>query len=199
MGFDLYGIKPKIKKGSYKPPVLDWNKSTEAEKKKDFELSNQYEADNVGVYFRNNVWWWRPLADLVCKLCDHLTDKQKSFLQSNDGYEYSEATALKIADTLEAFVKSPQAKRTEQEHKKAMKKADAHNKRVNNKLDALRMDAIAITNNKDIAPRDYPKDLKDKWDRIYAEHDHTASYPFALKNVKEFIKFLRECGGFTVC
>ena len=61
------------------------------------------------------------------------------------------------------------------------------------------MDAIAITNNKDIAPRDYPKDLKDKWDRIYAEHDHTASYPFALKNVKEFIKFLRECGGFTVC
>ena len=104
-----------------------------------------------------------------------------------------------IADTLEAFVKSPMAKRTEKEHKKAMKKAEVHNKKVQVKLDALRKDAIAQTGNKNIAPRDYPKDLNDKWESIYALRDHIESYPFSLKNVKEFIAFLRECGGFRVC
>ena len=80
-----------------------------------------------------------------------------------------------------------------------MKKADAYNKKVQIKLDALRVDAIAKTGNKNIAPRDYPKDLNDKWESIYRERDYTANYPFALKNVKEFIQFLRQCGGFTVC
>jgi len=199
MGFDLYGMNPKIKKGSVKPPALDWKKSTEKERKNYFKISNKWEADNVGVYFRNNVWWWRPLADLVEKLCFFLDDKQKEHLHDNGGYEYDEATAHKIADTLEAFVKSSVAKRTQIEHKKQMKKAEAHNKKVQVKLDALKMDAIAATGNKNIAPRDYPKDLNDKWDSIYCEYDHTSSYPFTLKNVKEFITFLRECGGFTVC
>ena len=199
MGFDLYGLKPKIKKGSVRPPAIDWNKCTEGERDKYFKISNKWEADNVGIYFRNNVWWWRPLADLVIKLCKLLDEKQKEHLHDNGGYEYNEATANYIADTLEAFVKSPVAKRTEIAHKKQMKKADVYNKKVQIKLEALRVDAIAKTGNKNIAPRDYPKDLNDKWESIYRERDHTDSYPFALKNVKEFIKFLRECGGFTVC
>ena len=199
MGFDLYGLKPKIKKGSVKPPAIDWNKCTEGERDKYFKISNKWEADNVGIYFRNNVWWWRPLADLVIKLCKLLDEKQKDHLHDNGGYEYNEATAHYIADTLEAFVKSPVAKRTEIAHKKEMKKAEAHNKKVSVKLKALEMDAIAKTGNKKIAPCDYPKDLHDKWESIYHERDHTDSYPFALKNVKRFTKFLRECGGFSVC
>ena len=199
MGFDLYGLKPKIKKGSVKPPTIDWNKCTEGERDKYFKISNKWEADNVGIYFRNNVWWWRPLADLVIKLCKLLDEKQKEHLHDNGGYKYDEATAHYIADTLEAFVKSPVTKRSEIEHKKAMKKAEAHNKKVQVKLDALRVKAIARTKNKNIVPRDYPKDLNDKWESIYRERDHTDSYPFALKNVKAFIKFLRECGGFSVC
>ena len=199
MGFDLYGLKPKIKKGSVKPPTIDWNKCTEGERDKYFKISNKWEADNVGIYFRNNVWWWRPLADLVIKLCKLLDEKQKEHLHDNGGYKYDEATAHYIADTLEAFVKSPVTKRSEIEHKKAMKKAEAHNKKVQVKLDALRVKAIARTKNKNIVPRDYPKDLNDKWESIYRERDHTDSYPFALKNVQAFIKFLRECGGFSVC
>ena len=199
MGFDLYGMNPKIKKGSAKPSEIDYQKSSDAELKKWRTSHVKYQNDNVGIYFRNNVWWWRPLADLVEKLCFFLDDKQKEHLHDNGGYEYDEATAHKIADTLEAFVKSPVAKRTEISHKKQMKKAEAHNKKVSVKLKALEMDAIARTGNKNIAPCDYPKDLNDKWESIYRERDHTDSYPFKLANVKEFIKFLRECGGFTVC
>ena len=196
MGFDLYGVKPKIKTGSKKPATIDFSKSTEKQRTVYFEQQSKYEEANVGIYFRNNVWWWRPLADLVVKLCKLLDEKQKEHLHDNSGYEYDEATAKYIADTLEAFVKSPMAKRTEKEHKKAIKKAEVHNKKVQVKLDALRKDAIAQTGNKNIAPRDYPKDLNDKWESIYALRDHIESYPFSLKNVKEF---MRECGGFTVC
>ena len=154
MGFDLYGMNPNIKKDSVRPPAIDWKHSTEKEKKKYFKISNQWEADNVGVYFRNNVWWWRPLADLVIKLCKLLDEKQKDHLHDNGGYEYNEATANYIADTLEAFVKSPVAKRSEIEHRKEMKKAWLHNKKVNVKLKALEIEAIARTGNKKIAPCD---------------------------------------------
>ena len=41
-------------------------------------------ARTNGAYFRNNVWWWRPLAEyvqlvlpIICKKCDHW--------HSNDG------------------------------------------------------------------------------------------------------------------
>ena len=192
-------LSQKSKLGVKKPATIDFSKSTEKQRTVYFEQQSKYEEANVGIYFRNNVWWWRPLADLVVKLCKLLDEKQKEHLHDNSGYEYDEATAKYIADTLEAFVKSPMAKRTEKEHKKAMKKAEVHNKKVQVKLDALRKDAIAQTGNKNIAPRDYPKDLNDKWESIYALRDHIESYPFSLKNVKEFIAFLRECGGFRVC
>jgi len=199
MGFDLYGINPTIKAGSKKPTEVDFQKASDVELKKYFKQQTKYEEANAGLYFRNNVWWWRPLADLVIKLCKLLDEKQKEHLHDNGGYEYNEATAHYIADTLEAFVKSPTAKLTEREHKKAMKKAEAHNKKVQVKLNAIKVEAIARTKNKNIAPCNYPKDLNEKWDRTYWERDSADSYPFALKNVKEFIKFLRQCGGFTVC
>ena len=199
MGFDLYGVNPKIKAGSKKPTEVDFQKASNAELKKYFEAERKYRHANMGIYFRNNVWWWRPLANLVEHLCFFLNDKQKSHLHSNDGYEYDEATALKIAKTLEEFVKSDVAKRTEAKHKEMMAKATAHNKKVDLKMKALKMDAIAQTGNKEIAPRDYPKALNKKWDKIYKEYDNGAHYPFEVKNVKEFIQFLRQCGGFTVC
>ena len=56
-----------------------------------------------------------------------------------------------------------------------------------------------VSGNKNIAPCDYPADLKKKWDDLTAQRDRRESYPFAVKNVREFVKFLSECGGFKVC
>jgi hypothetical protein len=39
------------------------------EKKKYFEAREKFnQTNNPGYYFRNNVWWWRPLADYVLQL-----------------------------------------------------------------------------------------------------------------------------------
>jgi hypothetical protein len=82
MGMDVYGLKPKIKG---KRPEIDWNKpTTEEERNKYFKKLEKFEAENVGYYFRNNVWFWRPLANLITVLNeDWLTEEQKERLQDN--------------------------------------------------------------------------------------------------------------------
>ena len=51
----------------------------------------------------------------------------------------------------------------------------------------------------DIAPVNYPKEDKEKWDAIYAKKDWNGGYPFSEKNVKEFAEFAEQSGGFQIC
>ena len=45
----------------------------------------------------------------------------------------------------------------------------------------------------------YPKKDSAKWNEIYRKRDRRDSYPFTVKNVEEFCKFLENCGGFRIC
>jgi len=39
-----------------------------------------------GAYFRNNVWYWHPLWDYVCKTCDDIiSEEEHSSGHFNDG------------------------------------------------------------------------------------------------------------------
>ena len=58
MGFDLTGLNPK--KAKYKSPSNDLY---EQDKDKFFKELEKYQ-NQKGTYFRNNVWWWRPLAQV---------------------------------------------------------------------------------------------------------------------------------------
>ena len=52
-------------------------------------------------YFRNNVWWWRPLWKFVVDSCsDILTDHDAHSGQFNDGHVISEFKAVAIATRL---------------------------------------------------------------------------------------------------
>tara|TARA_R110000744_G_scaffold150693_3_gene264079 strand:- start:882 stop:1397 length:516 start_codon:yes stop_codon:yes gene_type:complete len=114
MGFDLHGLKPQINKNhsdEYRMIMdsygngdgwLDWNKRIPTDAKdKYFKLTDKYNQDNPGVYFRNNVWWWRPLWDLVCHYCDNvLTAKDMDRGHYNDGHKISKTKSIKIANKL---------------------------------------------------------------------------------------------------
>ena len=82
MGFDLYGLNPTVNK-KYPPRyneimeeygkdgMLNWKKDIPEDIKDEyFELKDNYEEENPGSYFRNNVWFWRPLWSFVCVSCD---------------------------------------------------------------------------------------------------------------------------------
>ena len=95
MGFDIYGLDPNLKS---QRPTIDWDKATDDDKDAYFKALNKFEEENPGYYFRNNVWWWRPLANLIHAKCHNLlSDEQMEGLYNNSGTEFDEDTALAIA------------------------------------------------------------------------------------------------------
>ena len=79
MGMDVHGLNPVIrKKPTSEILEQDWTKLSEDDLGKYFKAKQQHEEDNPGIYFRNNVWWWRPLWDYVWTLCGEC-DEDDSF------------------------------------------------------------------------------------------------------------------------
>lgn len=60
MGFDLYGIDPQtVGTAPTRPETDNWDAP---EWKQYYEDQRFYEQLNPGVYFRSNVWYWRPIV-----------------------------------------------------------------------------------------------------------------------------------------
>ena len=97
MGFDLYGIKPEIDTPA---PDFIWN---------DIESARAYsvwEENTLGVHFRNNVWYWRPLWAFICDSCSHvLTLKDMELGCNNNGHRISKTKSKRIASRLRTIIK----------------------------------------------------------------------------------------------
>ena len=200
MGMDVYGVNPTIRVNTKKPErPKDFDKASRDVIDKYFKEEQEYENKNAGVYFRNNCWWWRPLADFMITHCDWLTQEQHKHLHDNSGFEFSQHEAMTIADTLQKKVDDGTAKAREEVNKREMAVADEWNKGINAQQGEVEKEAKKETGDAKLVPYDYPEHFKKKWDDLQKQIDNKASYPFVEANVKEFICFLRECGGFQVC
>ena len=158
-----------------------------------------FEEQNKGYYFRNNVWWWRPLAEYVLEHTKVITDPKKiEGFGYNDGVEIDEEEAVQIAKQLKHLIKTGHTKKYEEEYMVVYKKAELHNKKVQKELESFQK-AMDKKHGKDIAPINYPKEDKEKWDAIYSKKDWNGGYPFSEKNVKEFAEFAEQSGGFQIC
>jgi hypothetical protein len=40
------------------------------------DINGRYPSSAAGKYFRANVWSWRPIHDLIVRLCSDLLDEQ---------------------------------------------------------------------------------------------------------------------------
>ena len=120
MGFDVYGMNPK--QNTEKPQLVkkidegDWingfEKLSKEEQSEYFNLKSKWESENAGSYFRNNVWWWRPLWDYI----QERSNWNASEGHYNDGFEVSEGRALKIAAIIKEDSKSGYLKSYEEYH-----------------------------------------------------------------------------------
>ena len=138
MGFDLYGMNPQAD-----TPCPEWTKDEPFRKvkgKKDEdgmvkeyevipELKKEYDKymkakwkwqeENDGAYFRNNVWFWRPLWNYVCQLCDEFhTDQDMEKGGWNDGHSISKTKARMIARRLRMALEEGHVELTEANWKK---------------------------------------------------------------------------------
>jgi hypothetical protein len=62
-------------------------------------------ADECGEYFRNNVWWWHPLAAYVTETAPDISCRCEDW-HSNDGDGLDRDDALALADLLQAEIDS---------------------------------------------------------------------------------------------
>ena len=114
MGFDLSGKNPMIH-------------TEEPKNMSDFDARNKWYEDNPGVYFRNNVWWWRPLWGYISQVCaDILTDNDLQHGSFNDNHFISKAKCQKISRRLDKLIKDGDVAAYEKEYEKC--RADKENK-----------------------------------------------------------------------
>jgi len=206
MGFDLYGENPVKNEFKHQErwdelSSMSYQEREEKEVNDEyFNLMNKYEDVNPGAYFRNNVWWWRPLWSFVCEHCwDLLDDKDMDCGNYNDGHVITKSKAIAIAKRLEDVIETEETKLWIQEHMDNLEQAKRNNKQVEAELQELKKIVEVETDNPDIYPAIYPDKYKKKYDEIYAKRDWASSYPFHKDNVINFIKFAKQSGGFSIC
>ena len=113
MGFDLSGMNPNLTR--QEPELPPFPERTN----KDWEKYHDWQEENSGVYFRNNVWWWRPLWNFVSSTCESiLTEQDIESGSYNDGHKISKTKANRIASRLFKLIRNGEVKAYEFAYKK---------------------------------------------------------------------------------
>jgi hypothetical protein len=145
-----------------------------------FDILGRNATSQEGEYFRNNVWWWRPLADYIVEQCN--LDAEGWF--DNGGHEVSPEDAQRIALTLDRLLASGEVKKYETEYMRELANlADVQCTICNGsgvRLDEFVQGSCNACGGKGHVP------------------PFVKSYPFSEENVREFAQFCRRSGGFTI-
>ena len=199
MGFDLYGMNPYNPNKAIKPE-MDWDSQpTREETDKYFKEKSKYQEEVVGDYFRNNVWWWRPLANYVIQFTGCIDESDQVAWSENGGHEVDDQTAKQIHNQLKVLIESGHTQKFQDDYEKERLKAEKHNDKVEKELKKFCKSVEKRLGKTNLAPAEFPKADHDEWERIYHKRKWNASYPFSVENVKEFAEFCRFSGGFKIC
>ena len=185
MGFDLYG------EGPFNPPKDDediWKDENFEKREQYFAEKRKFERDNPGYYFHANVWYWRPLWNLITNLCDDiLTVKDVEGGMYNDFYLINKTKSDRMAKRLDKAMKNGDIQKWDQERKEH--------------LESLPLVECTICDGKG-----YRNDLNYSGvstvcnaclgKKVKPHFDH--HYVFELKAVKDFIQFCKSSGGFKI-
>jgi hypothetical protein len=145
-----------------------------------------------GKYFRNNVWWWRPLADYCCEVAPEITSACQ-YWQSNDGDGLDDDDALALANALQDEVNS--------------NRAHAYELRRQSEIEMMPNEPCWLcegTGTRKPAPHWGAGDVKlggikcngcqgSGYVRPPEDNDRSS-----VENIIAFIAFLRDCGGFQI-
>ena len=188
MGVDISGMNPIIR--SPKPEYPNWETATQEEKDAYFEASNKWENENPGDYFRSNWWGWRPIV-MLCEYAAFENELNIDFSNwgSNDGAGLdNQKDCNRLADALEEIIHT--------------------STQMEEPSDVIYLNLGSWTGiNGTFLGEEINKQLNEQYevgevlygsvvmnDGSIVHPSHSAS----LKHVKNFIAFLRECGGFEI-
>jgi len=148
-----------------------------------FDVYGVAAKSEKGEYFRNNIWWWRPLADFVLEHVD-ITENDPQMWHSNGGYEISAASALKIAATLDELIAIGEVAQYEREY--------------NAQLASLPLEKCDFCDGSGKRNDEFMQGECNGCQGRGQRKSFLLNYPFGEENVKEFAEFCRESGGFKI-
>lgn len=151
-----------------------------------------------GEYFRNNVWWWRPLWNYCRVLHPDIAGKVvDGHSNSGDGLEAEDA--LKLGLLLKQDIETGVTKKYSEDYEKY--------------INSLPLETCSLCEGKGKITADALTNLVD--DILSSSHNQERhcgrcdgsgksepwikSYPFSVDNVQEFADFCINSGGFSIC
>lgn len=146
-------------------------------------------TDEVGAYFRNNVWWWRPLWTYIEEIAPQLTAGVSGHY--NDGEGLSAGAAAELVAILSGEIESGRTAEYEQERARCLASLPDEPCEFC-QATGTRHDGRRIGRAEDDFPCNacHGKGVTRPW---------AASYPFSVDNVVAFRDFVAASGGFEIC
>ena len=170
-----------------------------------FDLYGESPKNKNGEYFRNNVWWWRPLWQYVAQECsDIITDKDYQAGTFNDCHLINENKAKQIADRLLGLCKDGKPQAQQDLYEKDSKPQIKFNEMCDKAANYLYENIVNKQDGKITCPGDmkeHDPDNYERWSKLASMGKIQfiqTNYPFDANNVKEFAEFCRDSGGFTI-
>ena len=183
MGMDVYGEDPKLVS---RRPTIDFATATEEEKSRYFDEVDQFEVDNPGYYFRNNVWWWRPLWMYVAEVANNvLTAKDIESGHANSGHLISKTKAERIARILKRELENGNVQKHATEYMQMLKNLPL--------VECTHCDGTGIRNDEHV------QGTCNACGGTGKVKNFNCNYPFHPENVEDFQRFCQYSGGFRIC
>ena len=157
------------------------------------DVSGRKPTTKQGEYFRNNVWWWHPLASYICEVAPEIAD-HCDYWQTNDGDGLNAEDSAALADKLQQEINSS---RTEQF---ALIHAAWQELTPNDPCDLCKGTGILRPPAAgECGAGDILIGIKcNACDGNGFVPAFSTYYPFSVDNVRNFVAFLRGCGGFSI-
>jgi hypothetical protein len=160
-----------------------------------------------GEYFRNNLWWWRPLWDYAAGVAGPELINQELWEHGhyNDGAGLYDSKAKELGQLLLSEIASGRTKQFETDYRKAMSEEPLETCGLCAGT-GIRTDAVGVEMGqptKELEPSQAIALGRDKgWcNGCNGEGkipSFATNYPFSVENVKEFAEFLVDSGGFAI-
>ena len=150
-----------------------------------FDIFAVKATSKKGEYFRNSVWWWRPLWTFVSKACkDILTNQDIKEGEFNNGHQIDADKAQRIAQRLFELIEKGDVQKFSRFHKQRLEELpdevceDCQGTGKQKGHNGYRQCNVCSGKGK-----------KRPWETYY---------PFDTENIREFAEFCRDCGGFII-
>lgn len=159
-----------------------------------------------GEYFRNNVWWWRPLWDYVIEVGGEILDVNTAeYGHYNSGAGLNADGAIKLGKLLLSEIESGRTALYEQNYNKYIASLPLQECEWCDGT-GIRTDAVGVDHG--MPTRELDEATAIALGRTHGtcngcngegkREQFDASYPFNEDNVREFAEFLLDCGGFEI-